>query len=111
MQTLPFFPFRSKDYSEYKRIYVEPFLQCQFNFFRDTWPLKSKKIAKIRRSGAGGGDVNQVLQEKGISTFFVMKKLAYMVFWMRRGESKEENQQVRLNTMQKLLKLKIVKEC
>ena len=40
-----------------------------------------------------------------------MKRLAYMVFWMRRGESKEENQQVRLNSMQKLLKLKIVKEC
>ena len=60
-QTLPFFPFRSKDYSEYKRIFVEPFLQCQFYFFRDSRPLKSTKIAKIRRSGAGGGDVNQVI--------------------------------------------------
>ena len=55
--------------------------------------------------------MNQVLQEKGISTFFVMKRFVYMVFWMGRGESKEENKQVRLNTMQKLLKLKIVKEC
>ena len=60
-QTLPFFPFRSKDYSEYKRIFVEPFLQCQFYFFRDSRPLKSTKIAKIRRSGAGKEDVNQVL--------------------------------------------------
>ena len=40
-----------------------------------------------------------------------MKRLSYMVFWMRRGKSKEENQKLRLNTMQKLLKLKIVKEC
>ena len=39
-----------------------------------------------------------------------MKRLASIVFWMRRGESKEENQQVRLDTMQKLLKLKIVKD-
>ena len=39
-----------------------------------------------------------------------MKRLASIVFWMRRGESKEENQQVRLDTTQKLLKLKIVKE-
>ena len=53
-QTLPFFPFRSKDYSEYKRIFVD----------------------------AKGAE-----------------------------QSKEENQQVRLDTMQKLLKLKIVKEC
>ena len=60
-QTLPFFPFRSKDYSEYKRIFVEPFLQCQFYFFRDSRPLKSTKIAKMRRSGAGEGDVYQVL--------------------------------------------------
>ena len=60
-QTLPFFLFRSKDYSEYKRIFVEPFLQCQFYLFRDSRPLKSTKIAKIRSSGAGGVDVNKVL--------------------------------------------------
>ena len=36
---------------------MEPFLECQFNFFRDFGPLTLTKNARIRYVGWGGEDV------------------------------------------------------
>ena len=83
-QALPFFLFRSKDYSEYKRILVEPFLESQFIFFRDFGPLTLTKNARIRHVGVGGEDVIQVWWEKGNSSPSppVIKRFVYLVIWM-----------------------------
>ena len=88
---------------------MEPFLKCQFNFFRDLGPLTPTKNARIRHVGVGGEDVIQVWWEKGNSlpSHSVIKRLVYLVFWMLlSGESKEKKKQVRFDTKQNCKKYK-----
>ena len=82
---------------------MEPFLECQFNFFRDFGPLTPTKNARIRHVGVRGEDMSQVWWERSNSlpSPLVIKRLVYLVFWMLlSGESKEKKNQVRFNTKQ-----------